>query len=75
MQDFFIWFLSRHWLVAAILFPELSLVWAVWQRQMAWACVLGVFVILIKGWKVAPYIIVEWPPRLMSSSEAAMWKQ
>ncbi len=63
MSDFLAWFLQKHWLVASVLFPELSLVWAVWQREFIWAAFLAVVVVLIKFWKASPYILIEWPPR------------
>lgn len=46
MSDFFVWFLQKHWLIAAFLFPELSLVWATWQRETVLAIFLALYVVI-----------------------------
>lgn len=45
MTDFLAWFFVKHFVIAAILFPELALCFAVWQRWAAWSAALAVWVV------------------------------
>lgn len=44
MSDFFSWFFYRHYLIAGLLFPEVTFTWAVWMRWYGYAGVLAVWV-------------------------------
>lgn len=39
MNDFLAWFLGKHWLVSAILFPEIAFAFAMWQQWYLWSIV------------------------------------
>lgn len=51
MEDFVHWFMVRHFLVAAVLFPELAFAFAVFQRWYFSAVVLGVWLIVSRLWR------------------------
>lgn len=46
--DFLAWFLLKHWIIAALLFPELALVWNVWMRNEKRAVALGLYVFCVR---------------------------
>lgn len=47
MNDCLQWFVTKHWVLAILLFPELCFVWALWMRWFWWAA----FIILLLGGK------------------------
>ena len=47
MTDFLSWFLYKHWIVSAMLFPEAAFAFAVWERCYWWAAFVG-FTIALK---------------------------
>ncbi len=42
-MDFTSWFLSKHWIISAILMPEWAFAWAVYMRWLDWAALVFVF--------------------------------
>ncbi len=44
MTDFFTWFVGKHYLVSALLFPEVTFAWAVWMRWYGFAAAIVVWI-------------------------------
>ncbi len=49
MNDFLMWFVTKHWIVASVLFPEMMLAWAVWMKLTVWAVVLAIGIVCVRG--------------------------
>jgi hypothetical protein len=41
MNDCMLWFITKHWLIASVMFPGPCFVWAVWMKQTVWAVFLA----------------------------------
>lgn len=63
MNDFLMWFVMKHWVLASVLFPEVVLVWAVWMRFTVWACWMTAFVFTIRGVPLLASIVKIWRGR------------
>lgn len=71
-MDFTTWFFSKHWLLAAIIQPELALIWAVYMRWKAWSCFLGALIVLKTNAQLLGYFWRFWKDR--KEAEATLKK-
>lgn len=56
MNDFLMWFITKHWFVASALFPEVVFAWAVWMKYTAWACGMVFYITVVRGAPIAVQI-------------------